>query len=120
MKWKYFIQRIFTEPDGNPSNKRVIATYAVIVYSVILLLAFLYAFPLNEAVIHMADVFLGSAMGTYVVGRFAEKGQYVQPVEEQPATKKQKVEPEPVVEPEEEVVEDKDVETDSNPEDVKK
>ena len=109
MKWKYFIQRIFTEPDGNPSNKRVIATYAVIVYSTILLLAFLYAFPLNDAVIHMADVFLGSAMGTYVIGRFSEKGQYVQPAEEQPVTKKQKVEPEEEVE-----------ETGSNPEDDKK
>jgi hypothetical protein len=113
MKWKNFIQRIFTEPDGNPSNKRVIATYAVIVYSIILLLAFLYSFPLNDAVIHMADVFLGSAMGTYVVGRFAEKGQYVQPVEEPAPVKKEKVEPEPVVEPEED-------ETTSNPEDVKK
>jgi hypothetical protein len=57
----------------------------------------------------MADVFLGSAMGTYVIGRFAEKGQYIQPAEEQPVTKKQKVEPEEEVE-----------ETGSNPEDGKK
>jgi hypothetical protein len=76
MKWKNFIQRIFTEPDGNPSNKRVIATYSVAIYSFILMASFLYSVPLNESIIHMADVFLGTAMGTYVVGRFAEKGIY--------------------------------------------
>lgn len=93
MKWKNFIQRIFTEPDGNPSNKRVIASYSVLVYSFILLAAFLWMIPLNEAVVHMADVFLGTAMGTYVVGRFAEKGTYSAPAEPKP-------EPEPIPEPE--------------------
>lgn len=88
VKWKTFAQRTVTESDGNPSNKRIIATFAVIVYAAILLLAFLYAFPLTDAVIHMADVLLGSAMGTYVVGRFAEKGSYIAPIEEPERHKK--------------------------------
>lgn len=100
MKWKNFIQRIFTEPDGNPSNKRVIASYSVLVYSFILLAAFLWMIPLNEAVVHMADVFLGTAMGTYVVGRFAEKGRFSIPEEAKPI-------PEPIPEPDPKKVEEK-------------
>jgi len=118
MKWKNFIQRIFTEPDGNPSNKRVIASYSVLVYSFILLAAFLWMIPLNEAVVHMADVFLGTAMGTYVVGRFAEKGTYSAPAEPKP-------EPEPIPEPEPKKVEEQLEESSSEeesetPEDDKK
>ncbi len=118
MKWKNFIQRIFTEPDGNPSNKRVIASYSVLVYSFILLAAFLWMIPLNEAIVHMADVFLGTAMGTYVVGRFAEKGAYSSPEEPKPNA-------EPIPEPEPKKVEEKLEESSSEeesetPEDDKK
>lgn len=79
MKLGIFIQRIFTEPDGNPSNKRVIATYATFVYSTILMAAFFFAIPLNEAVVHMSDVLLGTALGTYVIGRYAEPKGFVPP-----------------------------------------
>lgn len=41
----------------------------------------------------MADVFLGTAMGTYVVGRFAEKGIYTA-TDESSQTKTQDAEPE--------------------------
>lgn len=73
MKLGTFIQRIFSEPDGTPSNKRLIASYTVFVYSIVLLVAFFLAIPLTDSVIHMADVLLGSSIGNYVVGRFAEK-----------------------------------------------
>lgn len=114
MKWKTFAQRTVTESDGNPSNKRIIATFAVIVYAAILLLAFLYAFPLTDAVIHMADVLLGSAMGTYVVGRFAEKGSYIAPIDEPERHKKHIQKPAEVSE--EETQDD----SESNEEDDKK
>lgn len=79
MRLGIFIQRIFTEPDGNPSNKRVIATYSTFVYSTILLVAFFFAIPLNDAVVHMSDVLLGTALGTYVIGRYAEPKGFVPP-----------------------------------------
>jgi len=84
MKLGTFIQRIFCEPDGTPSNKRLIASYSVLVYSLVMLSAFFLALPLTESVIHMADVLLGSAMGTYVVGRFAEKKPLLQVEEPEP------------------------------------
>lgn len=118
MKWKNFIQRIFTEPDGNPSNKRVIASYSVLVYSFILLVAFLWMIPINDAIVHMADVFLGTAMGTYVVGRFAEKGIYSAHEELKPAP-----EPIPGLEPkkvEEQLEESSSEEESETPEDDKK
>lgn len=75
-----FIQRIFSEPDGTPSNKRLIATYATLVYSILILGSFFWNFKLNDSLIHMADVLLGTAMGTYVVGRFAENGSSLESV----------------------------------------
>ena len=81
MKWKTFVQRIFTEPSGNPSNKRLIATYAVLVYSIILLFGFFYAFQINDAILHMADMLLATSLGNYLAGRFAEKSPYVAPAE---------------------------------------
>jgi hypothetical protein len=74
MRFGLFVQKSLSEPNGTPSNKRLISTYACFVYSIILLSSFFFGLPLNETIIHMADVFLGTAMGTYVVGRFAEKG----------------------------------------------
>lgn len=88
MKWKTFAQRIFTEPSGNPSNKRLIATYAVLVYSIILLFGFFYAFQINDAVLHMADMLLATSLGNYLAGRFAEKSPYVPTVESEDSTTK--------------------------------
>lgn len=76
MKWRKFIQRVFTEADGNPSSKRLVAAYGVLIYSILLLSAYAFSIEINEAVIHMADMLLGTSLGTYVVGRFAEKGQF--------------------------------------------
>lgn len=82
MKFGVFIQKAFSEPNGTPSSKRLITVYATIIYSIILTSSFFFGFPINEAVLHMADVFLGTAAGSYVVSRFSEKGAPVQPDEE--------------------------------------
>lgn len=74
MEWKLFLQGIFSEANGNPSYKRLIATYSAYVYSFVMLCAFFFGMQLSDSVIHMADVLLGTSMGTYIVGRFAEKG----------------------------------------------
>jgi hypothetical protein len=67
-----FFKRMASESDGTPSSKRFISLYAVSLYSIIMVLAFVLSLNISEPVMHMADMLLGSALGSYVIGRFSE------------------------------------------------
>lgn len=67
-----FFKRMASESDGTPSSKRFISLYVVSLYSIVMVLAFVLSLNISEPVMHMADMLLGSALGSYVIGRFAE------------------------------------------------
>lgn len=79
MRIREFIRRTLSERDETPSQKRVIAAWAVSLYSAVIMIAFLFTVTIDTNTLHMLDVLLGSSLGTYVVGRIAETRESVLP-----------------------------------------